>query len=114
MKAPALLLAFAVASAAHAECAKHSFNAPQLSTWPGTVLGRGDFDGDGQMDIVTSSNEIHFGAGTRVVTLPRAGARFVTDVNRDGRPDVVGFGNGEVFSLINEGDAAFTVKTTTT
>jgi hypothetical protein len=109
--AAAVFLAFAISTTAQGQC-PHSFAAAQLAAGPGGIVGQADFDGDRQLDAVTSSGEIQFGGGTRVVTLPRTGGRFITDVDRDGLPDVIGLSSNELFSLINRGDATFTIKTT--
>ena len=84
----------------------------------------GDVDGDGKADVVG------FGANGVIVSLSTGSSfaepvlhvrnfgakagwrtdrhpRFLSDVNRDGFQDVVGFGNGGVFVALSQGGGAF-------
>jgi len=121
-RASAVLLLMLAAGFARAQC-PHSFAAPRPTgipvpkTFSGLEKnGVGDFDGDGRADFAFD-RAIYLSFSKRV-QLPVNTPLFtewiarVTDVNRDGRPDVLIGSALDFIALINNGDLTFTRKTT--
>ena len=79
-----------------------------------TLLAIADFDGDGHPDLLTPSTL--FLDFARPVALPVSlgSAREVriTDVNRDGLPDIVAMRDNDILVLLNRGGGSFTPVTT--
>ncbi|MDA8082726.1 MAG: FG-GAP-like repeat-containing protein [Nitrospiraceae bacterium] len=94
-----------------------------LSYYPGHALGTGDFDGDGNVDIIAHSTAggspdrlLFFrgnGDGTFAAPtsasfgLPEMNDFKSADLNKDGKLDLVGFGGGGAYVFLGNGDGTF-------
>lgn len=114
---PAVINAvFFVAAGAAALPCTHSFDAPRTIVTTAAPFGVADFDGDGRADLATLDS-IVLSFSSRV-PLPSAfdeslnALPRITDVNRDGRPDLVTVRPDDIRVLVNSGDATFTEKRT--
>jgi hypothetical protein len=106
-----------------------TFNAPVESSFSGTVLGVGDFNGDSNVDVIaaslltTSGSSIVLlpGNGTATLGAPRTVATafdlpfaLSADMNADGRRDLIVQGSGGALVYPGNGDFTFGTPATLT
>ena len=76
----------------------------------GTITGTADFDGDGDLDLLTAGTGVYLNDGNARFSahsqLSTVGTTFVAvaDLTGDGFPDVLGAGGGSVVEWINQGN----------
>ena len=102
-----------VVAPSHAQCVL--FDAPHGTPDPAySTMARADFDGDGKLDALATDRAIYLGMTQRVAVPQLSGVSVerITDVNGDGRPDIVGTNFDGLVVLVNNGNLTFTTKTT--
>jgi hypothetical protein len=112
-KSLAALLVLCAASVFGSAPCKVTFDAPPAVPLSGALpYGAADFDGDGKLDLV-AGNTIVLASGNRVtLPVPAQTPGRVTDVNRDGAPDIVVATGDALVTMINDGDATFSTSST--
>ena len=95
----------------------------QLSPKPGGQLAVSDLNGDGRVDLVTPATfgdrsyvRVFLGNGTGILGPPvdvempaRVGGLTVSDLDRDGKPDLALGGDGHAMVMLGKGDGTFGV-----
>src|SRR5580692_11900960 len=103
-----ILFSLAVIAAPFAHAQISFYGTP---TYPGTAAVIGDFNRDGNLDIINSAGTVLLGkgngtfiTGTTLSNVPS----FVADFNGDGIPDVLAFSqSGYLYVYLGNGDGTF-------